>query len=200
MVVTDPTINTENPINEPVQNGTSDAETAADASTGKGGARTLWINPDVLEAIKREADGDKPKNRNVNAPVHPHLYVALLEKMATINNGEWVETEDNKKRLKDGALGESVRLALASWTGYTGDTVITTIKVKNSVQQQINALQGTAVTMFKRAREMAISFGAQPEQAKPMQFATIKEMAASFAPDVEITDEMLESMWNASAA
>lgn len=132
-------------------------------------------------------------NKQLVLTIHPKMYAQALT--VARNDPNNVVSENGQLALKPNVLVTHLRTAIGRYFNYTGDLVIEKTR-GGSVIGQVNAFKSAAKMVFTFARTMGASL--PEDQVKAGAFAQLKAGTGQIAPNLEITDELLETLWAAS--
>lgn len=154
------------------------------------GPRITVVDDKTIADFKASED-----NKQLNFAVAPKMYAAALENVRS--NPDNVVSENGILSLKPDVMVTHLRTAIARYFNYTGDLVIAKQR-GGSVIGQVNAFKSAAKMVFTFARANGASYGIPEDQLKAGAFAQLKAGTSEIAPNLEITDELLEALWSAA--
>lgn len=174
------------------QNGTetSLAETAKKVKPN----RQIPATPEAIAKLRAGTD-----NKAINASIAEPFYGTCVEYLYNLQDGDaypYRDSEAGQAILKDGAMAWLIRTSVAARVGYAGEVVF--VKRQPAVDAkttQAAAFRGSAALVFSTLRDQIDEYGLAEEQVKSKAFAKLKLNAQTVAPDMSVTDEVLEAIW-----
>lgn len=164
----------------------------------KGKAKQILADPASLAPYRDSTDKVGQKNVQFSVPGHPKMYAHILERLAQDPHN--LEGEDGVISIKRKSFTNAIRAAIARGFEYPyerpGDLFI---ESQRGTAGLLSLFHSQVQLLFETVRQvMAMGGVTNEEQVKELAMQRAKNSIAThpLLSKVEITDELLDALWN----